>query len=74
MAYKIIEAKLADMNNGSPLYKVKAILDAAADLTSLGTGYAAGSRAKVAGGSCYIMNASGSWIEDALVNAEEARF
>lgn len=71
MPFEIIEMKTAKLVDGVPVYRIRAVLDTAADLTGLGTGFAAGSRAKIAGGTCYIMNASGSWVEDALVNAEE---
>lgn len=67
MAYKIIDVKYcygqnAVVNVGEI---ITAVLDSSADLTTLGTGYCAGSIAMVAdkGVPSYMLNASGEWKE-----------
>ena len=62
MAYKIIRSKFYQYQTGT---EITAILDAASDLTVLGTDYAPGSIAIVAdsGAATYMLNASGTWKE-----------
>lgn len=60
MAYKIIRDYTDKFQPGR---EIVAILDDAADLDALGTGYAPGSMAIVASSDAtYIMNASGQWV------------
>ena len=62
MAFKIIRSMKEEEQIG---HEITAVLDSASDLTALGTNYAPGSVAMVAGsgGAVYMMNASGVWKE-----------
>jgi len=62
MAYKIIRTQTNDKQTG---VEITAVLDSAADLAALGTGWAPGSMAVVAdaGLPVYVMNASRQWKE-----------
>lgn len=65
MAYAMTKEEFVTYKDNKTIRRIEAVLDAADDLTALGTDYAAGSTAVVAdtGAPVYMLNTSGVWKE-----------